>query len=744
MDDRILKFLREIDNQLSHAADVTRHETSQAGLVSLQTEGHDYFVGLTELKDQILNSIRSCTPWAVLTLPDTVPPWKLLAFSRSSGSFLEPEHLLKRYRELHEVVKRQDTSSNNDNHAQMIWESKDLEHWVTTDRSFMIFLESALPFNLHLERFLLELITHLSQHHPVVHILDLPPIPEFGALGAPTPQVVLEHLTTHVLQFLSPQMSLQCIAETLTSFERLQNLQEWFEFLLQSCKTIPRITIVVDMRILRSFSEVVHSWPSIFAKSTARLNSTSQSCLKVMFVMSSVQSFPYLENAPVVSVGNLNGNAYWSSPFPKLSVPRPMKPHPKPPSTTKWSRTEVIMSLSTQSEDEKPAETLLEKAADSHEYNVWKGGQFGPTPVSGSVQSARAPSVPPKTSDDIRIAILCALTLEANAMEALFDYHWDDVDKSRLKALGDKNSYTFGILGGHQTVLAYMPGMGKASGAMVASHCSSSFRKVALTLLVGVCGGVPFYTQDGVSQELILGDVIIGEEIVIHDFGRQYPEGLARKKGSRDVPGRLPSEARSLLSQLKGVRHMERLRERTYSHLRLLMDKHSNLVCYPGAERDRLFEGTYRHKHHGPNSCAVCSSLRDRSVVCYGARDSACEELGCDESRTIRRERLRNPVSNPMLSRSAQFFPVIHFGSIASGDQVMKSGEDRDRMARSEDILAFEMEAAGVCDVVSCCLVIKGVCDYADSHKNKDWQKYAAATAAACTKAFLQEWSIID
>jgi hypothetical protein len=36
--------------------------------------------------------------------------------------------------------------------------------------------------------------------------------------------------------------------------------------------------------------------------------------------------------------------------------------------------------------------------------------------------------------------------------------------------------------------------------------------------------------------------------------------------------------------------------------------------------------------------------------------------------------------------------------------------------------------------------VIKGACDYADSHKNKVWQRYAAATAAACMKAFLDNW----
>jgi nucleoside phosphorylase len=46
------------------------------------------------------------------------------------------------------------------------------------------------------------------------------------------------------------------------------------------------------------------------------------------------------------------------------------------------------------------------------------------------------------------------------------------------------------------------------------------------------------------------------------------------------------------------------------------------------------------------------------------------------------------------------------------------------------------MEAAGLMDEFSC-LVIRGICDYADSHKNKRWQPYAAATAAAYMKELL-------
>lgn len=46
------------------------------------------------------------------------------------------------------------------------------------------------------------------------------------------------------------------------------------------------------------------------------------------------------------------------------------------------------------------------------------------------------------------------------------------------------------------------------------------------------------------------------------------------------------------------------------------------------------------------------------------------------------------------------------------------------------------MEAAGLMDDFHC-VVIRGICDYADSHANDKWQNYAAAVAAACAKTYL-------
>jgi hypothetical protein len=80
---------------------------------------------------------------------------------------------------------------------------------------------------------------------------------------------------------------------------------------------------------------------------------------------------------------------------------------------------------------------------------------------------------------------------------------------------------------------------------------------------------------------------------------------------------------------------------------------------------------------------------------------------------------------------------VVHYGTIASGSQVMKDATTRDMVSLEfGGVLCFEMEAAGLMNDFPC-LVIRGICDYADSHKNKKWQPYAASTAAAYAKEVL-------
>ncbi|KAH2486611.1 hypothetical protein KXW70_006391 [Aspergillus fumigatus] len=79
----------------------------------------------------------------------------------------------------------------------------------------------------------------------------------------------------------------------------------------------------------------------------------------------------------------------------------------------------------------------------------------------------------------------------------------------------------------------------------------------------------------------------------------------------------------------------------------------------------------------------------------------------------------------------------IHYGLIASGDRVMRSAMKRSKTGREiGDILCFEMEAAGIMTEFPC-IAIRGISDYADSHKSDIWQNYAAAAAAGCAKELL-------
>ena len=80
-----------------------------------------------------------------------------------------------------------------------------------------------------------------------------------------------------------------------------------------------------------------------------------------------------------------------------------------------------------------------------------------------------------------------------------------------------------------------------------------------------------------------------------------------------------------------------------------------------------------------------------------------------------------------------------HVGPMASGASVISDDvESRNIVLQHREVVAIEMEAYAVMAAVEYsispkpkAIAIKSVCDYADEHKNDDWQKYAAYTSAA-------------
>ena len=309
-------------------------------------------------------------------------------------------------------------------------------------------------------------------------------------------------------------------------------------------------------------------------------------------------------------------------------------------------------------------------------------------------------------------------------VELVFDKFWDDHGEKYGKALGDQNTYTTGVIGEHNVVLTYMPGIGSNNAAVVAAGLRSSFRGIEITFVVGICGAVPYHIST--KEEIILGDCIISTAVVQYDFGRQYPDGFIRKNSVEDSLGRANLEVRSLTAMLMTRRNRRRLTERLAYHLEVLQNLESD-VEYPGAERDRLFEPFYTHEHRSGNK--TCDRCLIGSATCL----KDCDAIDCGKECLIIRKRLSK------LSQSASISPMVHFGRFGSANTVMKSGLDRDLLAQDGGVIAFEMEGSGVWDNFAT-IVVKSACDYADSHKSKEWQAYAAATAAAGLKALLEKW----
>lgn len=332
----------------------------------------------------------------------------------------------------------------------------------------------------------------------------------------------------------------------------------------------------------------------------------------------------------------------------------------------------------------------------------------------------------PKSRSDFTIAIICALPIEADAVEALFDETYDRLGKIYGKQPGDANVYINGRITDHDIVLCHMPGMGIGSAASVASSLRVSYRGVRLALVVGICGGAPYLSSD---QNIFLGDVIVSDSVVEYDFGRQYPGGFQRKTDVKDILGRPDREIRTLLAGLNGKKTRMEFQDQMSQHL-CMMQRLETQWQHPRHE-DILYQASYHHKHYSQDSVGNCCCFdgSNPESICSEALEESCKELGCDRKQVIRR---RDGTEAIKVS--------LHIGKVASANTVMKSGEHRDNIIKAERVIGFEMEGAGVWDNIPC-IIIKGVCDYADSHKCKKWQAYAAATGASAAKTFLEYWA---
>lgn len=301
---------------------------------------------------------------------------------------------------------------------------------------------------------------------------------------------------------------------------------------------------------------------------------------------------------------------------------------------------------------------------------------------------------PTKPLEEFALAVICPLEVEALAMIRQLD---DDKDYGSM--FSDDCHFTLGGIGEHNIVITSLPAgrQGHSSAAVAAQQTKAKFPSIRHILLVGLAGGVPSDKND-----IRLGDIVVSFPtgkyggVVQYDFGKEL-EAFKHNGQINSVPQQLLA----YLTSIK-LRH-SRYAKKTPKYIDYLETQISNNFEKPKSDSDRLFLATYVHQ--GGHDCTTC-----------------------DENQT----QVRGPRKHPQ----------VHYGLIASGNRVIKNGQQRDRYNQDHDgnILAYEMEAAGLMNFVPC-LVIRGISDYSDSHKppGKTWHAFAAAAAASYAREFIEE-----
>jgi nucleoside phosphorylase len=295
---------------------------------------------------------------------------------------------------------------------------------------------------------------------------------------------------------------------------------------------------------------------------------------------------------------------------------------------------------------------------------------------------------------DYTVGWICALPTEYVAAQEFLD---DEHDRPELP-IHSKNHYALGRMGKHNVAIATLPlgEYGIASAARVAYEMLHCFPNIRIGLMVGVGGGVP------TRHDVRLGDIVVSTPrnglggVLQYDFGKTIQGRSFQLTGFLGQP---PAILRNALAGL--LTHYERKGHNIEQAVEDVITKNRRLRSKykkPDPVSDRLFQSDHTSKD------------------------------GDDPSFLVQRKERDKDMDNPM----------IHYGLIASANQLMKDALIRDRLAREKDILCFEMEAAGLMNDFPC-LVIRGICDYSDSHKTKEWQGYAAMVAAAYAKDLLSQ-----
>lgn len=304
---------------------------------------------------------------------------------------------------------------------------------------------------------------------------------------------------------------------------------------------------------------------------------------------------------------------------------------------------------------------------------------------------------------DYTVGWICAIEPEFVAAQAFLD---EEHDQPITQDAQDSNGYALGKMGAHSVVIAGLPDgeYGTDTAATVAKDMLRSFPNIRIGLMVGIGGGAPSSKHD-----VRLGDVVVSRPgggtggVFNYDFGKVIQNQAFLETRFLNQP---PDWIRTKVGLLKS-RHALRGHNLEDKVNRVLEKWPSLRKGYTRpTSMDTLYKSTFIHRQ--------------------AIKNDECEVCGKDPL---------NLEDRPMRNNDADDL-VIHYGLIASANKLIKDAVIRDKLADEREVLCFEMEAAGLMNRFPC-LVIRGICDYTDTHKNKKWQGFAAMMAAAYAKDLL-------
>ncbi|KAH7032613.1 nucleoside phosphorylase domain-containing protein [Microdochium trichocladiopsis] len=298
---------------------------------------------------------------------------------------------------------------------------------------------------------------------------------------------------------------------------------------------------------------------------------------------------------------------------------------------------------------------------------------------------------------DYTIAWIAPLEIETQAaLHMLDNRHHGRFSVSR----GDDYVFHAGDIGGHNVIIATLPAgqeYGTGSAAALAGQVKKFFPNLWFGLLVGVAAGLPRTSQTQ-ARDIRLGDVLValpeGDSagLIAYDLGKETGTDTFQLLKSGHVLATTETVIRSAIGSIK---------------LHAPNDAAIFLPFYNKMKDQEHIGGTF-------------VDPGQENDVLYETSDDGNEQQVVREAR-------------PATRRTR-----VWYGPIGSGEKLMKNARKRNELRDKYNIIGLEMEAAGTMNRIPVG-VIRGVCDYGDEHKNKEWQPYAAAMAAAYAKALLLE-----